>query len=783
MAAYALLPVSFDGNALNDSNYVSWFERADNVMGTVVAQAVDVDRPFNSPKTVGIQKQGKAYPLHIRLVSGVDETKLNTLKQWFASSQTQKYLKVTNGAGTTLRVACVSRGLLATDNAVEWIANLWADDGTLEADSASTDTHAAVSGNSHDLSHTNNGATNSYPKITIRPRAVKNSTLSPVWCQFRNFATQCAFPLTDPNGDGWPLMVIDAWNTAALVTAGKAQADGDDCRVYVDGVEVKRWFGTGAYAWNQATTKVWINVPFPSLCQATLKANTSAGGTEDIESYEADGFALWPASGYVQTGDASGEVMWYGSHTLTVLSGIKRAQKGTTAAIHGAGGMLYRLPHDIRLTYGASALAAPYAPSNNKPIFDLALSTNTLRTWPTAYYAPGTRRTGQWVPFKKLLNALSTLLRVFEGSSKMNVEDSPPEAGKDEGAGWYFPCPPGVTAFTHDVAVPSNMLLNVYGSDGVADKLLATYNPDTDGDDKTVTPAATVDGVRYEGMVRTVTAAEPGTAGNGTLGTESNEIAQGFTLDQVSTIYGFVFKLKKTAGADGNVVFNLYKGGTADHPDSGDLLLSDTIVAAAADITTAWADYSKLLATPITLPAGADYYITMYRDAAAAAIYWAYDTSCYARGTQYTEAADTWTKHSDRTMWFRILGDGTICQPEVPTGSGNEVTIDNPRLTLSNVWGTIPAGAETPCCLTDATITNGAQVLAVKLPMLIDESLVIDCKAKTAILTGNGESVAYAVTWPDGGEFYLAPGANTITYAELGMTNTDLTLEVRDAWP
>jgi hypothetical protein len=151
----------------------------------------------------------------------------------------------------------------------------------------------------------------------------------------------------------------------------------------------------------------------------------------------------------------------------------------------------------------------------------------------------------------------------------------------------------------------------------------------------------------------------------------------------------------------------------------------------------------------------------------------------------WKEGTNTWTEHPEYDFWFRVLGDGSICQAEAPSGSGNEVTVDNPRLTLSNVWGTIPAGGETACVLEDFTITNTTtgKVLAVKLPMLIDESLVIDCKEKTAILTGNGESVAYAVTWPEGGEFYLAPGANVITYAEPGMTNTDLTLEVRDTWP
>jgi hypothetical protein len=333
------------------------------------------------------------------------------------------------------------------------------------------------------------------------------------------------------------------------------------------------------------------------------------------------------------------------------------------------------------------------------------------------------------------------------------------------------------------------MLLNVYGSDGVADKLLASYNPDTDGDDKTVTPAASVDGVRYEAMVRTVTAAEPACVEGSydEVGDSNNKCAQQFTLDQNTTIYGFSVKLHKNAAADGNVIAHIIKTTAADI-DTGQYLLWNKTICGVADLinsTTEYTTITYMLPAPLTVPAGSDYFLILVRSASAGLIHWGQNSTVYAKGSKWNEGSGTWTQWSGDDFWFQILGDGSVCQPEVPTGSGNEVTIDNPRLTLSNVWGTIPAGVETACCLTDATITNTTtgKVLAVKLPTLIDESLVIDCKEKTAILTGNGESVAYAVTWPEGGEFYLAPGANVITYAEPGMTNTDLTLEVRDTWP
>ena len=859
---YDLAVVSWDGDPLQTSDYEAVLEDGADVLGTVAAQARDVQRPFGAPKTVGIDKQGKAYPVHIYLKS-TDQGKLNALKQAFAACGTQKYLRLTDGYGAVLRVACVCLGISYV-NPVEFVARLWADDGSVESEEEYTDTHDACSGDSHDISHPNAGNAPTYPTITIEPKAVKDIWHGPAYQEERIFAPTCVNPLTDPNGEGWPIMVKDAWNTAALVssatvtqqlngaiddsqttwaidTAGgggipdgpfmaivgteqvygvkaganvtgavrgiggttkashgdnavmylsKALANGNDLRVWLDGVEVDRWFGTAAtaYAWNGATTKVWINAPFPARLTATLKVAMTAGAPAnggDVEAVEDAPFSTWGPTGYFQVG---GEVIYYGSRTDKVLSLIKRAQKTTTAATHAINASIYRLPHDIRLTYGWAGADSPPSSDNKKPMIDLATSDNTHFNWPgtatPAYSAPTTARTAQILRGYSPLNTLSSVLRAYESGGKLYVEDTPAASGMPQGDVWYFPGPTGITVVEHDVAVANEMLLDVWGNDGVADHLLGQYNPDTDGDDKTITPAATVYGVEYRAWLRTITACKATGGGPNDLNDSGGSytiLAQAFRLDQITTVSGFVVRLKKAAGVTGSVKIKVVSLDSTDGPSTHVISQEFTINCTA--IGTGFADFLSLMTNSVSLPAG-DYALSVQGVTLSGVVSWdgGVSSRTYPRGNAWNYAA-SWTERDQQEYYFYLLGDGSVSQTEAPSGSSDECTVDNLRLTLANVWGTIAAGGETACYLADATIENAVTGLAIviKLPMSLNEVLTIDCENETAILTGNGESAAYGVTFPDE-PFYLNPGADATTYEEDGMMNTDLAVTSRDKY-
>lgn len=795
MTAYALTPVSFDGNALNDSNYVSWFLREDNIMGTVVAQAIDVDRPFSNPKTVGTQKQGKAYPLHIRLASGVDETKLNTLKQWFASSQTQKYLKVTNGAGTTLRVACVSRGLLATDNAVEWIANLWADDGTLEADSASTDTQHCVSVDNKAWTLTNNGSTNAKPKFHFDLTSAKEQAHDYRYFRWRNIISRCLFPLTDPDGGGWPTLVIQGWDTATLVTAGKALASGNDVRIFVDGIEVDRWFGTGTAAWNAAATNIWANIPWRVAAKGTLK--TALDTSDPLVPNRIDiteGTADFPNSGYVALGVSSIlEIFYYGNKDATGLANITRARRGTTAhsLSAGTGTFVVFMEHDIRILYGKTDAGAPPASADYKPIFDLSTSTNEGWKFPTDYISEGTHRTGQWQRAYQALNTLSPVLRGYETSSKMNVEDTPPSAGKPKRNVWYLNMPIGIggaDSIHHDVAVPAHMLLDVYGNDGEADVLLAQYNSDTDGDGKLITPPATVYGVQYRAKSRTVTAAEPTAITEDVYSLLDSRRAEQFTLDSVTVLTGIIVKLKRDGSATGYITAQIWlpqSGATGPEPANTMIYLGNAITV--SDIGNgSYTEHLITFPTPITIPAGSSYYLNLERTTAPGNVWWQHGTGCYAKGSLWSKGGGTWTEHPEYDFWFRVLGDGSVCQPEIPTGTGDEVTVDDVELAFAQTALPLHSAAEADCYYFDGVLTvthpdATVQTLTVAIPAQPGQEMEIDCAAKTIVNKTTGE--VYALVASDGKDWlYLAPGANSLTWAEYGMVHTDIVSTYRDSY-
>jgi hypothetical protein len=799
LANYALTPTTWNGTSIQTADYAAWFDPRDDILSTYPVQNIDVQQPNTFPQRVGTQPTGKAYPLHIQLKDKTS-TKLLTLQKLFAPGQGQKILLATDGAGGTLRLTCESLGLIDTGNRVEWIARLWATRPLWEKDTATVDTHANCAGNSHAWTATNNGSANAKPKINFTLNAAKNQANDYRYFRAPSILNLTPKPLFDLDGEGWPTAIVSSWDTATLVGLGKCLASGDDCRVFCDGVEVKRWFGAGAYAFNQATTKVWANIPYRAKAAALLTVATTAVVPADGGALSITSIAGFPQSGYVAVGLTSWELIYYNGvvdyGTYGQLLNIKRAQRGTTARAQTLPGIVGWVEHDIRVLYGYSAAVNPPADTTYSPMFDLSTSTNTKWNYITDYLEEGSHRTGQFQRAYKQLNTLSAYLRAYEDSSKMYVEDSAPVAGKPKNNVWWLNVPIGIVganAIHHDIAVPANMLLDVYGNDGVADQLLAQYNPATDGDGLNITPSAAVFNLQYRAKVRTIISAEPSTAyPDVALGDASNELCQDFTLVQAATVYGFTFRLKKTAGADGNIVLNVTTGGTAGDPDSGALLIYDLTVVAAADLTTSYADYTIMLTTPIAFAAGT-YHLIIKRSAATAAAYWYKGVKTYGPCSAWQEVASTWTEYGGTSMWFRVLGDGTVCQPEVPVGSGDECTVDDLELTLTPFSFTagglaVIQGSEQNCYHLNGILTvthpdSTVQTLTLNIPCKVGDEISVDAAAKTITNVTTGELLPLGVVASDGVNWLeYAPGANAVSWAEAGMIDTTIVSTHRDTY-
>lgn len=170
-------------------------------------------------------------------------------------------------------------------------------------------------------------------------------------------------------------------DTAALVTAGKVQADGDDFRVLVDGLEVDRWFGSTEGAFNTTNTKVWINLNIPAAFSVTL--GTAIGSTDSISTIDITWskdfqklLAGKPTTGFVIID--SEEFYYTGislEKKLLKFLGVTRSARNSAGAAHLVGAVIYFMPYDIQIVYGYPTETAPEQDDTRKPIIDLSLST------------------------------------------------------------------------------------------------------------------------------------------------------------------------------------------------------------------------------------------------------------------------------------------------------------------------------------------------------------------------------------------------------------------------
>ncbi|MBA4420276.1 MAG: hypothetical protein C0391_03940 [Anaerolinea sp.] len=181
-----------------------------------------------------------------------------------------------------------------------------------------------------------------------------------------------------------------------IIYQSNVQADGDDLRIYMDGKEVSRWSDN----WNNAATKIWINIDLKPKATTTLKTAIAASGSiTSIDLVVNTTTYLFlraiGASGMVQIGT---EIFTYTTLSLTTsqLTGtITRAAKQTSMGAHAVGDAVTFIEHDVWMMYGNAAADAPVQDETKKPIIDLATSTNN--SWVYALFGDDANlRTGRW---------------------------------------------------------------------------------------------------------------------------------------------------------------------------------------------------------------------------------------------------------------------------------------------------------------------------------------------------------------------------------------------------
>ena len=210
---------------------------------------------------------------------------------------------------------------------------------------------------------------------------------------------------------------------AALVTAGKSQADGDDLRIWLGEVETKRWI-SGA---DTATCKIWFNAPIPAGRTIKLLTAVPASGAISILQFvkndnSKNAIAAMPSKGVVYNGN---EWFYYGGKNAAKwqLTNITRAIYGTTEEAHAGAVNFSFIAQSVFLLYGNSTIGAPSLDDDNydddKPVFNLTDSDNTKWVYDatTKYFDPDhPARQGSWIQtiVRKALNLDTYLYNVKE---------------------------------------------------------------------------------------------------------------------------------------------------------------------------------------------------------------------------------------------------------------------------------------------------------------------------------------------------------------------------------
>ena len=170
-----------------------------------------------------------------------------------------------------------------------------------------------------------------------------------------------------------------------------------DAAVFVDGVEVSRWFGD----WNTATTTTWINLSLQPKIEMILRTAIAGSGaitTIDVNKTTTNKALLkrMPAQGLVVIDD---EIFAYTSVVPDswTINGITRGAKNTALAAHTITDTVYWLEHDIWVYYGNLSAGTRTTDDTYKPIFELDDSSNT--SWHYHQFMDfDLLRSGIWLP-------------------------------------------------------------------------------------------------------------------------------------------------------------------------------------------------------------------------------------------------------------------------------------------------------------------------------------------------------------------------------------------------
>lgn len=398
--------VSYNGVNINDAvNYNAFISDDIKLQGD--ARIVQVSRAGRRPIHASKILQGYELRITVQML-GTVATQLNALKSIFdVEDEIPRQLIVRNTADADRRwhVFATVRDMPAmkTHRSVEVILSV-ADPVWLREVESSDTWSITASGQQRTVAVGGN--------VFASPRFV----LTPTTGGGNRFANRRLAIWRNPTSSAlldYPLNLVGTtWDTAALVSGGFMQANGNDLRVFVNGQETSRWL----QGINTTTTTVWAAIDFqPGI---TLTLGTSIAGSGSITTITMANTAAnraairrLPRTGMVYIGT---ELFTYTGVNISErrLTGCTRAIKGTSMEAHSPGAAVHWIEHEIWIYYGNSTMTAPETDEARRPIIELT-STNGVWTY-NDFTNEARRRSGRWTP---------ALIKTVNTSDPVNVSE------------------------------------------------------------------------------------------------------------------------------------------------------------------------------------------------------------------------------------------------------------------------------------------------------------------------------------------------------------------------
>jgi hypothetical protein len=807
-------PVTYDGTAINDgTNYTSKFERANLPLRLVTRDRVELEIPgdYSFPESPRAQAQSGELILTVTVVQNT-QAAMDGARRVFDRFKGFVTLTVQDGSSNTWNLSVRCESFVEVEGAKRFVATLYTNRPILES-SIIVDTLRSItaSGATFDPTVTVGGTVRNYPLFDLVGTVAKTNAndYNRRWQMI--VAWRSEFPGEDSVGNGYPIDIgNDSLPWATEVGAGRGQADGDDLRVYVNGVEFPRLIdGVGT-----DTAKVWVPIHFsPGMHVTIADAITGTGGDPANGESQAvnEDLTGWPDRGYFVVDN---ECIWYGSRTTDTFENIKRAQRGTAGATHLINATCDWVEHDIQIVSNYTAAANP-------PTFSAAISTanstNLAHNYNTAFFSPTLQRYGQMRAKYTADNVRSSGIATGEGTSLQMVEvgGAITTYYPYNNVELYVPC--GVKAAASALAFDitqgtfdvqgADVVLNgrVFGvsADTGVEQLLATYDRPNRGTGKTITPGAVLSRIRLNAIYAAITGAYRGDAFNALSLSNTGhgggeEDAQGFVLDQDSWVTGLSFFGKESASGDDRIALAWIKraDGAGNSPGT-DEIQTKQIIGSKFTTAGAWVSTDAFQSPGYLIGAGTKFF-NLVGSTGSGTIHAHQQFALFGRGSRWVEDAGAWADQGSSDIAFLILGDGSVVQPEAPSSMGGYIQWDNITVTFDDTNLRTPKIVRAPqetiyihrerIQHEDAPGDNDFNVFYIAA---VGQEITVDARRKEVIIDdARGIYAPNAVT-PDDPEqwFYLLANnsatGNTIRVVDATMGGgSTLTVQMsrNDAW-